>query len=146
MTVCHFELGRKIRTYRTMNNLSTANFANLTGLSAGSINNIENANRDFFNLGSLNKISEVLGVPVSELIYENRITVEKLAKGLEIKINHRILENPNVLHGISELINAYLKTIQIYQDHPENFNLITGYIIDHLDFLHTLASKKRDLC
>ena len=93
------KVGKNIRQFRVLKGLSQENVADEIGMTHGNFGKIERGEIDV-NATILQKISQVLNVPVSELF--------------EFKSKVLLLKEPNIKYGhvSKEDINSLLKAIQ----------------------------------
>jgi len=96
----YLELGKNIRKYRMIKELSTPELANRLNISTGLVNNIENGRHDVFKLELLLNIMKELDVSLGELLQLDAIDIRSIHFQQQLK---KILNNETSTKSIKEL-------------------------------------------
>lgn len=144
------DLGKKIRKYRKEKNYSTATFAEMLEVSAGLINYIENGKYDVFKLDLLNRISNILNIPLNRLLPfadldPQRINFINEKISLITDRDPSIEENINLIdYNLNLILNSFLNTISEYSYSKEGIEILSNHILEEFNLLtqlHQLNDK-----
>lgn len=138
-------LGQTIRTYRKIKGYSTQELAYKINVSVGLLNNIENGKTDTFQLVLLNKIIDILEIPLEGLNIIDGAPPIPLVQSSENCITIKLkscteLDDLTCKH-LKSVIKAYLDTIQCSNFDKSKLPLINDHLINELEFLKALSDK-----
>lgn len=125
--------GEKIRTYRKIKDLTTLELSEQLNISSGLLNNIENGKSDSFQLELLNKMVQVLAIPLREVPifydYNVELTVVQNDDYLSIKANlSNIKDKESFQSFLEEFIKMYMEFLPMVKDEEEFNRLMLNQI------------------
>lgn len=118
--------GEKVREYRKKKDLTTLELSEQLNISSGLLNNIENGKSDSFQLELLNKMVQVLNIPLREVPmfydYNGELTVVQNDDNLCIEANlSNIKDKESFQNFLEEFIKMYMEFLPMVKD-EEAFN------------------------
>jgi len=125
-TMIYKVFGEKIREYRKIKGLTTLELAEQLNISSGLLNNIENGKSDSFQLELLNKMVQVLAIPLKEVPifydYNGELTIVQNDDYLSIKSNLSNMKDKKSFQSFLEVfIKMYIEFLPMVKD-EEEFN------------------------
>lgn len=125
--------GEKVREYRKKKDLTTLELAEQLNISSGLLNNIENGKSDSFQLELLNKMVQVLDVPIKEVPifydYNGELTVVQNDGNLCIEANlSNIKSKESFQNFVEEFIKMYMEFLPMVKDEEEFNKLMLNQI------------------
>lgn len=132
-TMIYKVFGEKIREYRKIKDLTTLELAEQLNISSGLLNNIENGKSDSFQLELLNKIVQVLDIPLKEAPifydYNGELTVVQNDDYLSIKSNlSNMKDKESFQNFLEEFIKMYIEFLPRVKDEKEFNKLMLNQI------------------
>lgn len=126
-------VGNIIKSHRKAKGLSTQDLASLLHVSAGLINNIENSKTDCFNLELLYSISNILEVPVTDIISYNIDNIfDEVSPNVEF--------SPSIKLQIAQLIKSLITISNNPNWNPEKLSLLIQKLNNDITFLNKISS------
>lgn len=115
-----------MREYRKKKDLTTLELSEQLNISSGLLNNIENGKSDSFQLELLNKMVQVLNIPLREVPmfydYNGELTVVQNDDNLCIEANlSNIKDKESFQNFLEEFIKMYMEFLPMVKD-EEAFN------------------------
>ncbi|WP_017413922.1 helix-turn-helix domain-containing protein [Clostridium tunisiense] len=125
--------GEKVREYRKKKDLTTLELSDQLNISSGLLNNIENGKSDSFQLELLNKMVQVLNIPLNEVPifydYNGELTVVQNDDNLCIKANlSNIKSKESFQNFLEEFIKMYIEFLPRVKDEKEFNKLMLNQI------------------
>jgi len=125
--------GEKVREYRKKKDLTTLELSDQLNISSGLLNNIENGKSDSFQLELLNKIVQVLDIPLKEVPifydYNGELTAVQNDDYLSIKSNLRNIKDKESFQSfLEEFIKVYMEFLPMVKDEEEFNKLMISQI------------------
>lgn len=125
--------GEKVREYRKKKDLTTLELAEQLSISSGLLNNIENGKSDSFQLELLNKMVQVLDIPLREVPifydYNDELTLIQNDDNLSIKADLNNIKNKESFQSfLEEFIKMYIEFLPMVKDEEEFNKLMISQI------------------
>lgn len=125
--------GEKVREYRKKKDLTTLELSEQLNISSGLLNNIENGKSDSFQLELLNKMVQVLNIPLNEVPifydYNGELTIVQNDDYLSIKSNlSNMKDKESFQNFLEEFINMYMEFLPMVKDEEEFNDLMINQI------------------
>ncbi|MTI69175.1 MAG: helix-turn-helix transcriptional regulator [Firmicutes bacterium] len=132
MSVSYKDLGIKIKNSRKEKNITTKTFAKLLNISVGQLSNIENGNYDVFKLELLYKISDLLDIPLEELL---ELNINYLKSFLDTTANNSKAQSNYITKLTNTLVISFLAVISNYNYDKNKAEVICNHLIKELNFV-----------
>lgn len=125
--------GEKVKDYRKKKDLTTLELAEKLNISSGLLNNIENGKSDSFQLELLNKMVQVLNIPLNEVPifydYNGELTIVQNDDYLSIKSNlGNMKDKESFQNFLEEFIKMYIEFLPRVKDEKEFNKLMLNQI------------------